>query len=460
MLRRFSTNSAIVIMLLDVLFVMAGMKLTSLFIPGHADFHPLAYFFFPLVWWITFLNGALYDGKRTLKIVDEISAFASLSLFASINQAGLIYLLDVNIVRSQFVVLIALTITLQLLARVALRVYWRRNTRNRNGNGVRRVLVIGAGELGRRVHSEIKKSEKETRIQFLGFTDDNPQKLSQPDILGVVADTPKLIQKQHVSDAVITLPASAHKLRENLVAQLNSMPVKIWVVSDIFRLAMHRPNIEFLAGMPMLDVRAPRLNEQERLAKRIFDLMVTTSLLLISWPVMIVIAILIRRDSPGPAIFCQTRIGENGFPFKMYKFRTMIDGAEKLQHLVETKNENGDLIHKTPADPRITRLGHFLRRSSLDELPQLWNVLRGDMSLVGPRPELPHIVQNYQPWQHARLSMPPGITGWWQVNGRSDKPMHLHTEDDIYYVQHYSIVLDIQILIKTALVVILKKGAY
>lgn len=460
MLRRFSTNHAIAIMLLDALLVMAGMKLTSLLIPGHADFQPLAYFLFPLIWWITFLSGALYDGKRNLQIVDEISAFAGLGLFAGISLAGLIYLLGVNIARPQFVALIVLTATLQLLARVALRVYWRLNAQNRNGNGARRILIIGAGELGQRVHSEIKKSEKETHIQVIGFIDDDPQKLSLPGILGVVADAPKLIQEQGISDVVITLPASAHKLREKLVGQLNSLPVKIWVVSDIFRLALHRPTVEILAGMPMLDVRAPQLNEQERLAKRIFDLLVAASLLLISWPVMIVIAILIRRDSSGPAIFCQARIGENGVPFEMYKFRTMIDGAEKLNHLVETKNENGDLIHKTPTDPRITRLGHFLRRSSLDELPQLWNVLRGDMSLVGPRPELPHIVQNYQPWQHARLSMPPGITGWWQINGRSNKPMHLHTEDDIYYVQHYSIWLDMQILIKTVLVVALKKGAY
>ncbi len=210
----------------------------------------------------------------------------------------------------------------------------------------------------------------------------------------------------------------------------------------------------------MFDVRAPALNEQQRLTKRIFDLVGALALLTLLWPFLLLVGLLIRRDSRGPAIFRQVRVGEHGQTFKMYKFRTMIQDAESLRHLVEHQDENGNTLHKSPTDPRVTRLGQFLRRTSIDELPQLLNVLKGDMSLVGPRPELPHIVEKYQPWQHARFSVPPGITGWWQVNGRSDKPMHLHTEDDIYYVQNCSIWLDIQILIKTVLVVLLRKGAY
>jgi exopolysaccharide biosynthesis polyprenyl glycosylphosphotransferase len=225
-------------------------------------------------------------------------------------------------------------------------------------------------------------------------------------------------------------------------------------------MALLQPNIETFAGIPMLAVRAPAINEQQRIAKRIFDLVIGSLMLATLWPLMLLISALIRRDSPGPAIFRQTRIGENGLPFEMYKFRTMVENAESLRHVVETEDENGNLLHKSPTDPRITRIGHFLRRTSVDELPQLFNVLRGNMSLVGPRPELPYIVEKYQPWQHARHSVPPGITGWWQVNGRSDKPMHLHTEDDIYYVKNCSIWLDIQILLKTTLVVFLKKGAY
>ena len=133
----------------------------------------------------------------------------------------------------------------------------------------------------------------------------------------------------------------------------------------------------------------------------------------------------------------------------MLKFRTMIENADELKHLIEKTDENGNLIHKSKSDWRITPVGKFLRKTSLDEIPQLLNVLVGDMSLVGPRPEMPYLVERYEPWQRKRFSIPQGMTGWWQINGRSDKPMHLNTEDDLYYVQNYSIWLDIQILIKT-----------
>ena len=144
----------------------------------------------------------------------------------------------------------------------------------------------------------------------------------------------------------------------------------------------------------------------------------------------------------------------------MLKFRTMQPEAEAMRQAVEHTDEQGHLIHKRLDDPRVTRIGRILRRASLDELPQLFNVLKGEMSLVGPRPELPYLVERYELWQRQRFAVPQGMTGWWQVNGRSDKPMHLNTEDDLYYVQNYSILLDIFILIRTIGVVIAGKGAF
>ncbi len=159
-------------------------------------------------------------------------------------------------------------------------------------------------------------------------------------------------------------------------------------------------------------------------------------------------------------LFRQQRVGENGRLFTMYKFRSMVVNAEELQEQVNEVDEEGHIIHKKPNDPRVTRVGRFIRRYSLDELPQLFNVLKGDMSLVGPRPELPWLVEKYEPWQRKRFAVPQGITGWWQVNGRSDKPMHLHTEDDLFYIQNYSLWLDLLILWKTVWVVLRGKGAY
>jgi exopolysaccharide biosynthesis polyprenyl glycosylphosphotransferase len=169
----------------------------------------------------------------------------------------------------------------------------------------------------------------------------------------------------------------------------------------------------------------------------------------LGWPILLAIAIAIKLSSPGPIIYKQQRVGENGRPFWVYKFRTMVPDADS--HPTPDKRRD---------DPRVTKIGKLLRRTSLDELPNLFNVLRGEMSLVGPRPEQVFIVEQYEPWQRQRLAVPPGLTGWWQVNGRSDLPMHLNTQYDLYYIRNYSLLLDIKILWKTIGVVIQGKGAY
>jgi exopolysaccharide biosynthesis polyprenyl glycosylphosphotransferase len=244
------------------------------------------------------------------------------------------------------------------------------------------------------------------------------------------------------------------------VLALHDLPVQVRVVPDYFSLALYRATVEDFGGLPMINLRDPALNDVQRLVKRAFDLTIGGMMTLFLLPVMALIALLIKLDSPGPILFRQDRVGENGRIFKMYKFRSMVVGAEKMQAKVNHVNGDGELIHKQKDDPRVTGVGEFLRRTSLDELPQLFNILKGDMSLVGPRPEMPWLVGRYEPWQHKRFAVPQGLTGWWQVNGRSDKPMHLHTEDDIYYVQNYSLWMDIYILLKTPWVVLRGKGAY
>ncbi len=186
------------------------------------------------------------------------------------------------------------------------------------------------------------------------------------------------------------------------------------------------------------------------LLKRMLDLAVAATLLILLAPAMALIALAILLESGRPVVLRQSRVGEHGTVFRMYKFRTMYPQSPN----------DPEPARKEPLHPRITPLGRYLRRTSLDELPQLVNVLRGEMSLVGPRPELPSIVAGYEPWQHARHVVPPGMTGWWQINGRSELPLHLNTQMDLFYIQNFSVLLDLRILARTLGAVIRGRGAY
>ncbi len=194
------------------------------------------------------------------------------------------------------------------------------------------------------------------------------------------------------------------------------------------------------------------------LAKRAIDVVGATVLLVLLAPVLLVIWLVLFVTTRGKPIFKQTRVGEGGKLFTLYKFRTMVPDAERLQHRV--RNELDGPVFKNRRDPRVTRFGRFLRKFSLDELPQLWNVLKGDMSLVGPRPPVPKEVLQYEPWQLERLSVKPGLTGLWQVSGRADLPFERWVELDLEYVARQSLWLDLKILLKTPWAVLSGKGAY
>jgi exopolysaccharide biosynthesis polyprenyl glycosylphosphotransferase len=235
-------------------------------------------------------------------------------------------------------------------------------------------------------------------------------------------------------------------------------------VSRVFdtALAGEEPEEEPLALVRLPDgpVLSSAWTSWQRIAKRGFDVAAAVTLLIVLAPVMALIALLVRFDSPGPAIFRQTRCGKDGHPFTFLKFRGMVDGAEARQAELEALNEADGPIFKIRNDPRTTRVGRFIRRTSLDELPQLWNVLRGEMSLVGPRPPVPAEVARYQPWQRTRLRGVPGITGLWQVSGRSELSFDEMVRLDIKYLEEWSLWLDVQILLRTVLAVLSKQGAY
>ena len=404
------------------------------------------------------LSFSVYDGRKKLKLSDELASVLLSSIIAGVSQAGILYLSYREISRLFFVSYVVIASFFLLLWRVVARQVLRLIAPSNPKK--RKALIIGAGEVGVNLRNQIQENI-DIDISFAGFLDDDVEKqeLNQQ-ILGKLDDVRKVIDEHNISDVVIALPRRAYEKVNELVAELHDMPVRVWVVPDYFNLSLFKAKVEELAGIPLLDLRAPALTEYQRLLKRLFDLIFGSIFLLLSLPIMVIVAIAIKLESPGPILFKQTRVGENGRLFTLYKFRSMVMGADKNNENFIAYDEEGNPIHKVPNDPRVTRVGRFIRRASLDELPQLFNVLRGDMSLVGPRPELPYLVERYESWQRTRFAVPQGITGWWQVNGRSDKPMNLHTEDDIYYVQNYSIFLDLLILLKTAIVVVRGKGAY
>ncbi len=452
----------------DALFVMVALAIADNLRPGMSDLPFLRevlgpavplhlYLIFGLLWVFILTLLSVYDGRRNLYVVNELTNLTLGSLLASISLAGFLYLSYRDISRFLFIFFAVQAYIYTVSWRLIVRLAFHLNQKHQN---VRRVLIIGAGKVGLELHTQITQHPY-MGLQVVGFLDDSTQKKGQNSlILGTVLDTRNIVDANQIDDVVIALPRRAHDEVSKLVAELHDKSVKIWVIPDYFHLALHKAQIAEFAGFPMLDLRAPALSEYQRLIKRVFDLLLGITSLVIFSPIMLAITIAIKRGSPGPILYKSQRLGENGRLFRMYKFRSMVADAEQQLETVAQIDPNGNMLHKLPNDPRITRVGRFIRRTSLDELPQLFNVLSGEMSLVGPRPEIPALVERYEPWQRKRFAVPQGITGWWQINGRSDKPMHLHTEDDIYYIQNYSLLLDIIIILKTGWVVLRGNGAF
>jgi exopolysaccharide biosynthesis polyprenyl glycosylphosphotransferase len=245
-----------------------------------------------------------------------------------------------------------------------------------------------------------------------------------------------------------------------LVRSCESQGVRARVVPDVFQLSLNRVDMDDIGGIPLMGLKETRLPRAARLLKRGLDFTFALLALLALSPFLVVVALAIRIDSRGPALFTQRRVGESGRVFSIYKFRSMRQGAEEEQAQLKAHNESTGPLFKMRDDPRRTRLGPWLRRFSVDELPQFINVLRGEMSVVGPRPGLPSEVAEYQPWHRQRLEVPPGITGLWQVSGRSELNFDEMCLLDIYYIENWSLALDLTIMLRTLPHILFGDGAY
>ncbi len=421
---------------------------------------PFVYLFAALVWSIAFLLLSVYE-TREQRATDEAQAiFVAVSL-ATFALAGMLYFTFREISRLQILTFYILDLILLLGARFVTRRVVR--LRSQHKGGARKVLILGAGAAGQDAIQMVEQ-HRWAGLEPVGFLDDGlpaDAELGGYPVLGRVDQAARFVDSLDIHEVIVALPVQAYDQFFRVIGGFQQLPARVRFVPDHIKTTLFRTQVEEFAGVPMITLQEPSLTPFERRVKRAFDLVVGTVALIVALPFLGLLAVAIRFDSPGPIIFKQRRVGENGKLFWMYKFRSMVKNAESQRADTLAVMDTGDIVHKRRDDPRITRIGRIIRRTSMDELPNIFNVLRGEMSLVGPRPELPWLVEeHYQPWQWQRFSVPQGMTGWWQVNGRSDKPMHLHTEEDLFYIQHYSLLLDVQILWRTIGAVIKSKGAY
>ncbi len=350
----------------------------------------------------------------------------------------------------------------RLLRRVILSMLYQR------GIGVDRALVVGAGETGRSVIRTLL-ARPDLGFAVAGYLDDgdgeNNVGLGRIPRLGEYADLDRYLAGHGpIHTVFIALPGEMHSQLLAILHVCQQHEVRALVAPDLLQLSLNRVEFSNMAGIPLLGVRDMAtfgdISRPGRFLKRALDLAIMLVLGPLALLVMGVIALAIKLDSPGPVLYASPRVGRGGRLFMMYKFRSMVVGADEQKQALMALNEADGPIFKIKEDPRLTRAGRIIRRFSLDELPQLYNVLLGQMSLIGPRPPLPEEVEKYRPWHRQRLAVVGGMTGLWQVSGRSDLSFDELCLLDIYYIENWTVGLDLRILLQTIPHALSGKGAY
>jgi len=410
-----------------------------------------------------------YSGERRISRLSDTVLLVRNALIAYLLAIGLAFASDgffTGYMTYSHLVVVAnlvLLLTFMLAARYTL--YARQQTLFERGQAVRKLLVVGTGQAG---HEFVRFLENRP---WLGVRAAGVLSLDKGGAHALTGDTWMVPHVGHVSEiktlftahgadqVVVALDPREHGALPQVTEALVAAEVPFKVVPSLFEESFRAAQLAGFTELPVLEMRVDPLDRAQALFKRSLDVLVAAIALTLSAPLMALAALLIKLTSPGPVLFRQTRVGKNGRHFTMLKFRTMVDGAEeRLAEVLELNEAQGHMF-KVRDDPRVTRIGRLLRRWSFDEFPQFWNVLRGEMSVVGPRPPLPREVENYDTMHFSRLKGRPGITGLWQVSGRSSFSFDDMVRLDRYYLENWSLTLDITILLKTVLVVLRRDGS-
>jgi exopolysaccharide biosynthesis polyprenyl glycosylphosphotransferase len=327
-----------------------------------------------------------------------------------------------------------------------------------------RALIIGAGDVGHLIAAKISKHPA-YHVKLVGFLDDGEPRYaegggSRVPVIGALSDLQRILAEQQIDRVIVAFSRARHNDFLRVVRACAETGVQVNIVPRLFEVVSSRALVDDVEGIPLLDVGHVELGRFNMGVKRAFDIIVGGLLCIVALPLMGVVAILIKLDSRGPVFFRQERMGRGGRPFMIYKFRSMYLGAEQQREHLGDQNEYSGPMFKMKRDPRVTRIGGWLRRWSVDELPQILNVMKGDMSLVGPRPLWIEEAKQCRGWTQKRLDIMPGITGLWQVLGRSDIPFDEMVKLDYMYVTGWSLSWDIKLLAQTVSAVLRKRGAY
>jgi len=421
------------------------------------------YPFVLVIWSVLLFSYHSYHSHRTIPLTKETITILRVVAVGNLLLATLAYLLPLRqLSRVWFFLFVVLSTILLVAEKILLRVL-ARYVRSK-GLNYRTVLIVGTGRRALDVAKMIV-NHKYWGYKIVGFVSDG-HRLSNGwaryRIFGDVPDLKKILEQGHAEPIdEIVFAVTRKKLDEmkQIFLMCEELGIRTRVAMNIFQNRVARLEVEEIEGIPFLTFTTTPSDETELAFKRALDVAVSMLILVLTAPVLLIAALAIRLTSPGSILFKQERIGLNGRIFTLYKFRTMIEDAHERRGEVTHLNEMTGPVFKAKDDPRVTAVGRWMRRFSLDEIPQLWNVLKGDMSLVGPRPPIPEEVASYHRWHRRRLSMKPGLTCLWQISGRNQIDFDRWMQMDLQYIDNWSPSLDLKILLRTIPAVLSGRGA-
>lgn len=416
---------------------------------------------FPIIWISVLSVNNVYRGFRLRSFKKQAWIIFVSSIWASIACGSFIFLLKFELASRLFFSVYTITAYLMLLLEKRVLLYML-NVVHSKGYNQENLLIVGTGKRAREFIRAVTL-HKDWGLAIVGLVDDDHdmygKQVDGHRVIGRIQDIPFLINHLVVDRVIFVVPRMwLHRIEDAILA-CEEVGISTSLSLDLYNLHIARARQTDFNGFPLLEFETFHAKEWQLFLKRLMDIVVSLIALIFFSPLMLIVAILIKMTSKGPIFFKQTRAGLKGRKFTLYKFRSMVVDAEARKNELMTQNEMDGPVFKIKSDPRITPIGYFLRKTSIDELPQFINVLKGDMSIVGPRPPLPSEVENYQIWQRRRLSLKPGITCIWQVSGRNKIGFDEWMKMDLDYIDRWSLLLDVRIFFKTFIVVLVGYGA-